>query len=57
MVLTLIHPDYCGEGVYLQAYEKLLGYLASIEGRRHNCRLWMDSRWWGADAPPSCHDG
>ena len=28
MILTLTHPDYCGEGVYLQAYEELLDHLA-----------------------------
>jgi peptidoglycan/xylan/chitin deacetylase (PgdA/CDA1 family) len=31
MILTLVHPDYCGEGVYLEAYEKLLEHLAGVE--------------------------
>ena len=31
MILTLTHPDYCGEGVYLQAYEDLVKRLADVE--------------------------
>jgi peptidoglycan/xylan/chitin deacetylase (PgdA/CDA1 family) len=31
MILTLTHPDYCGDGVYLKAYEELLKHLAEIE--------------------------
>jgi hypothetical protein len=31
MILTLTHPDYCGEGVYLQAYEELLKRLNENE--------------------------
>jgi peptidoglycan/xylan/chitin deacetylase (PgdA/CDA1 family) len=45
MVLTLIHPDYCGEGVYLQAYEKLLDYLASIENAWRALPSEV-ARWW-----------
>lgn len=32
MILTLTHPDYCGEGAYLTAYEELLKRLGAIEG-------------------------
>jgi hypothetical protein len=31
MILTLTHPDYCGEGVYLQAYEDLVKRFADVE--------------------------
>lgn len=32
MILTLTHPDYCGDGVYLAAYEELLKRLGEIDG-------------------------
>ena len=32
MILTLTHPDYCGDGVYLKAYEELLKRLGEIDG-------------------------
>ncbi len=31
MILTLTHPDYCGDGVYLEAYEELLRRLGAID--------------------------
>ncbi|HLJ44335.1 MAG TPA: hypothetical protein VKT12_08935 [Candidatus Binataceae bacterium] len=31
MILTLTHPDYCGDGVYLDAYRELLKRLGEIE--------------------------
>jgi hypothetical protein len=32
MILTLTHPDYCGDGVYLKAYEELLKRLSEFDG-------------------------
>lgn len=32
MILTLVHPDYCGEGSCLEAYEELLRRLEGLEG-------------------------
>jgi peptidoglycan/xylan/chitin deacetylase (PgdA/CDA1 family) len=31
MILTLIHPDYCGAPPYLRSYEELLRHLAAIQ--------------------------
>ena len=31
MILTLTHPDYCGDGIYFNAYRELLKRLAEIE--------------------------
>ena len=31
MILTLTHPDYCGDGAYLDAYRELLKRLGEIE--------------------------
>ncbi|MGH7913942.1 MAG: hypothetical protein ACREPW_04745 [Candidatus Binataceae bacterium] len=31
MILTLIHPDYCGDGAYLQAYVELLKRFGEID--------------------------
>jgi len=31
MILTLTHPDYCGDGAYLEAYRELLKRLGEIE--------------------------
>jgi hypothetical protein len=31
MILVLTHPDYVGEGAYLETYEQLLGWLSQID--------------------------
>jgi hypothetical protein len=31
MILTLTHPDYCGDGIYFNAYGELLKRLGEIE--------------------------
>jgi hypothetical protein len=45
MILTLTHPDYCGEGVYLQAYAELLKQLAEIESAWRALPFEV-ARWW-----------
>ncbi|HKD68587.1 MAG TPA: hypothetical protein VKB84_17215 [Candidatus Binataceae bacterium] len=45
MILTLIHPDYSGEGIYFEAYEKLLEYLAGIENAWHALPSQV-AQWW-----------
>ncbi|HEY2523548.1 MAG TPA: hypothetical protein VGI29_00710, partial [Candidatus Binataceae bacterium] len=45
MILTLTHPDYCGDGVYFEAYRELLKRLGEIE------LAWRAlpseaARWW-----------
>ncbi len=45
MILTLIHPDYCGEGLYFQAYERLLQYLAGIENAWRALPSQV-AQWW-----------
>jgi peptidoglycan/xylan/chitin deacetylase (PgdA/CDA1 family) len=45
MILTLTHPDYCGEGAYLEAYEELLKRLGELGGawRALPCEV---AQWW-----------
>jgi hypothetical protein len=45
MILTLTHPDYCGDGVYLEAYRELLKHLAGIEAAWHALPSEV-ARWW-----------
>ena len=50
MILTLTHPDYCGDGAYLDAYEELLKQLGEIE------LAWRAlpseaAAWWQQRAP------
>lgn len=45
MILTLIHPDYCGEGIYFQAYERLLEYLAGIQNAWRALPSQV-AQWW-----------
>jgi hypothetical protein len=45
MILTLTHPDYCGDGVYLEAYTELVKRLAEIQ------KAWRAlpsqvAQWW-----------
>jgi len=49
MILTLTHPDYCGEGVYLQAYEELLKLLGEIETAWRALPSEV-AQWWGQRA-------
>src|SRR5579875_985585 len=45
MILSLIHPDYCGAAPYLKIYEELLKQLADLE---HAWRALPSevARWW-----------
>lgn len=45
MILTLIHPDYCGEGAYLDAYQELLKRLADLDGAWRALPSEV-ARWW-----------
>jgi peptidoglycan/xylan/chitin deacetylase (PgdA/CDA1 family) len=45
MILTLIHPDYCGEGAYLEAYEDLLRRFEEIEGAWRALPSGV-AQWW-----------
>ena len=45
MILTLTHPDYCGDGVYLAAYEELLKRLDEIEGAWRTLPSEV-AAWW-----------
>jgi peptidoglycan/xylan/chitin deacetylase (PgdA/CDA1 family) len=54
LILTLVHPDYCGEGVHFQAYERLLQHLSSI----HNAWRALPSQvaqWWRQRADAELH--
>jgi peptidoglycan/xylan/chitin deacetylase (PgdA/CDA1 family) len=54
MILTLVHPDYCGEGVYLQQYEELLQYLAGIDNAWHALPSQV-AQWWRHRAGAELH--
>ncbi len=54
MILTLIHPDYCGDGIYFQAYERLLAYLCGIEDAWHALPSQV-ARWWRRRAYAQLH--
>jgi hypothetical protein len=45
MILTLTHPDYCGDGVYLEAYRELLKRLGEIEAAWHALPSEV-AAWW-----------
>ena len=45
MILTLTHPDYCGDGVYLKAYAELLKQLAEINGA-WRALPFEAAAWW-----------
>jgi len=45
MILTLTHPDYCGSGIYLEAYAKLLEYLAGIDNAWYALPS-QAAQWW-----------
>jgi peptidoglycan/xylan/chitin deacetylase (PgdA/CDA1 family) len=45
MILSLTHPDYCGEGVYLEDYEKLLAHLAQIPSAWRALPSQV-AQWW-----------
>ncbi|HZY60374.1 MAG TPA: hypothetical protein VFE56_11460 [Candidatus Binataceae bacterium] len=54
MILTLTHPDYSGEGICLEAYEKLLDHLAQVE------KAWRAlpsevADWWRQRAEAELH--
>jgi peptidoglycan/xylan/chitin deacetylase (PgdA/CDA1 family) len=54
MILTLVHPDYCGQGIYLSAYEKLLDYLASIDNAWRALPSQV-AQWWRERANATLH--
>jgi peptidoglycan/xylan/chitin deacetylase (PgdA/CDA1 family) len=45
MILTLVHPDYCGSGHYLEEYETLLKQLAGFESAWRALPSEV-SAWW-----------
>lgn len=45
MILTLTHPDYCGAGIYLDAYERLLNYLAHLDNAWRALPSQV-AQWW-----------
>lgn len=45
MILTLTHPDYCGEGAYLDAYAELLKRLAEM-GSAWRALPSEVAQWW-----------
>jgi peptidoglycan/xylan/chitin deacetylase (PgdA/CDA1 family) len=54
MILTLVHPDYCGRDPYLLDYEKLLQYLAGLD----NAWRALPSQaaaWWRQRAAAELH--
>jgi peptidoglycan/xylan/chitin deacetylase (PgdA/CDA1 family) len=54
MILTLTHPDYSGEGVYLEAYEGLLKYLAQIDSAWRALPSQV-AQWWRRRAAAELH--
>jgi peptidoglycan/xylan/chitin deacetylase (PgdA/CDA1 family) len=54
MILTLTHPDYCGEGIYLQAYEELLDHLAQVAGAWRALPSQV-ADWWRQRAAAQLH--
>ena len=54
MILTLTHPDYCGEGVYLQAYAELLKQLAEINSAWRALPFEV-AGWWRQRAQLRLH--
>jgi hypothetical protein len=45
MILTLTHPDYCGDGVYLEAYAELVKRLADIQSAWRALPSEV-AQWW-----------
>jgi len=45
MILTLTHPDYCGDGVYLKAYAELLKHLVDINAAWRALPFEV-AAWW-----------
>jgi hypothetical protein len=45
MILTLVHPDYCGAGVHLSTYEELLKNFADLEGAWRALPSEV-AQWW-----------
>ena len=54
MILTLVHPDYCGEGVYLKEYEKLLQYLSKLDNAWYALPSQV-AQWWRQRAQTELH--
>lgn len=45
MILTLVHPDYCGDGEHLPLYEELLKILSDFDNAWH-ALPGEAARWW-----------
>jgi peptidoglycan/xylan/chitin deacetylase (PgdA/CDA1 family) len=54
MILTLVHPDYCGEGAYLNAYAELLRRLGEIENAWRALPAEV-AQWWRMRARMRLH--
>ena len=54
MILTLVHPDYCGEGASFQQYEQLLQYLAGIDDAWRALPSQV-AQWWRQRAGAELH--
>jgi peptidoglycan/xylan/chitin deacetylase (PgdA/CDA1 family) len=54
MILVLVHPDYCGHGIYLDAYEKLLEHFAGIENAWYALPSEV-AQWWRQRSSAQLH--
>jgi peptidoglycan/xylan/chitin deacetylase (PgdA/CDA1 family) len=49
MILTLVHPDYCGAGTYLKEYETLLQQLSEFQSAWRALPSEVSAWWRGRD--------
>jgi peptidoglycan/xylan/chitin deacetylase (PgdA/CDA1 family) len=54
MILVLTHPDYSGEGAYLETYEQLLVWLSQIDSAWRALPSEV-ARWWSERSLMSLH--
>ena len=54
MILVLTHPDYSGEGAYLETYEQLLGWLSQIDCAWRALPSEV-AQWWAQRSQMSLH--
>ncbi len=57
MILSLTHPDYCGDGPHLKDYEKLLRHLSGISSAWRALPSEVASWWLRRDAMQLTIDG